>query len=163
MAIFGPAEELKDQWPEGENWDAARKIVMRYLTDGSEEREQAFSRSEGESIKLDVNEGIFLIEEAYSTKLPNEVRWEAHREWADVQVILAGAERMDVAKVGNLKMVEDLSPQRDMLYFEDYEEGSTLRLEAGDIAIYLPVDGHRPGLQIQSAGLVRKLVVKVRL
>ncbi|YCM46916.1 YhcH/YjgK/YiaL family protein (plasmid) [Verrucomicrobiaceae bacterium 227] len=163
MAIFGPATDLQNQWPKGERWEAASEIVLRYLTEGSEEREQAFSRAEGESAKLDVSDGIFLIEEAYFTKQPADVRWEAHREWADVQVILAGVERMDVATVGNLKLVEDLSPQRDMLYFESYEEGSALRLEAGDVAIYLPVDGHRPGLQIGKAELVRKLVVKVRL
>lgn len=104
MAIFGPAEQLNDQWPKGERWEVARDIVLRYLTEGSEEREQAFSRVEGESVKLDVNEGLFLI-----------------------------------------------------------EEGSALRLEAGDVAIYLPVDGHRPGLSIGSSNLVRKLVVKVRL
>ena len=163
MAIFGPTEELKDQWPSGAQWETAREIVLRYLTEGSDEREQAFSREAGESIRLDVDDQIFLIEEAYFTKSPAEVRWEAHREWADVQVILAGEERMDIAKLGNLKLVEDLSPQRDMLYFEAYDKGSTLRMEAGDVAIYLPVDGHRPGLQIGSPSLVRKLVVKVRL
>ena len=163
MAIFGPAQALADQWPQGERWEEAREIVVRYLTEGSEEREQAFSRKEGESIKIDVNEGIFLIEEAYLTKQPAEVRWEAHREWADVQGILAGEERMDVATVGNLTLEEDLSPQRDMLYFANYDKGTALRLEAGDVAIYLPVDGHRPGLQIESAELVRKLVVKVKL
>ncbi|MGJ8695580.1 MAG: YhcH/YjgK/YiaL family protein [Verrucomicrobiaceae bacterium] len=163
MAIFGPAGDLKDQWPKGERWEEAREIVLRYLNEGSEERERAFSRAEGESIRLEVSDGIFLIEEAYLTKRPAEVRWESHREWADVQVILAGEERMDVTKVENLKLVEDLSPQRDMLYFENYEKGSVLRLEAGDVAIYLPVDGHRPGLEIGQAELVRKLVVKVRL
>ena len=163
MAIFGPTEELKDQWPTGESWEKAWEIVLRYLTVGSEERDRAFSRGEGESAKLDVCDGIFLIEEAYRTKKPSEVRWEAHREWADVQVILSGEEQMDVANVGNLKLAEDLSPQRDMLYFESYEKGTALHLEAGDVAIYLPVDAHRPGLQIGESQLVRKLVVKVRI
>lgn len=163
MAIFGPARELKNQWPQGSQWEAAHEIVEQYLTEGSEERERAFSRAEGESIKIDVDDDLFLIEEAYLTNAPGEVRWEAHREWADVQVILAGEERMDVEKVGKLELVEDLSPQRDMLYFADYEKGCSLQLEAGDLAIYLPVDGHRPGLQIDSPSLVRKLVVKVRL
>lgn len=163
MAIFGPVNELKNQWPKGSRWEEARKIVEWYLTDESEERLRAFSRKEGESIKLDVNDDLFLIEEAYLTTQPSEVRWEAHREWADVQVILFGEERMDVAKIGNLRLVEDLSPQRDMLYFADYQEGTSLRLEPGDTAIYLPVDGHRPGLQIDAPSLVRKLVVKVRL
>ena len=163
MAIFGPVKELVNQWPEGAQWDKAREILQRYLTEGSEERKRAFSREEGESIKLEIDDDLFLIEEAYLTTQPSEVRWEAHREWADVQVILAGEERMDVASVGNLELMEDLSPQRDMLYFKDYEKGSVLRLEACDVAIYLPVDGHRPGLQIGSPSLVRKLVVKVRL
>ena len=163
MAIFGPAIELENQWPKGERWEEAGEIVLRYLTGGSAERERAFSRVAGESVKLDVSDWIFLIEEAYLTKRPEEVRWEAHREWADVQVILAGEERMDVANVGNLKLVEDLSPQRDMLYFENYEQGSALHLEAGDVAIYLPVDGHCPGLQLKESKLVRKLVVKVKL
>lgn len=159
MAIFGPTAELQDQWPTGGRWE----IVSRYLTDGSEERKRAFSRAEGEVVKLDVSDGLFLIEECYLTKDPATVRWEAHREWADVQVILAGEERMEVADVGNLTIKEDLSPQRDMQYFEDYGKGSALRLKAGDVAIYLPVDAHRPCLRIGESALVRKLVVKVRL
>ena len=163
MAIFGPAFELKDQWPAGAVWEEARKMVMRYLTEGSEERSRVFSRLEGESVKLDVSESLFLIEEAYLTRESSGVRWEAHREWADVQVILAGRERMEVARVGNLSLEEDLSPQRDMQYFESHEGGSVLCLEPGDVAIFLPVDGHRPGLQVDGPDLVRKLVVKVRL
>lgn len=163
MAIFGPAGALEDQWPQGERWEAALELVSRFLTPGSEESERAFSRKEGESVKLDLNDGLFLIEEAYLTKEPSDVRWEAHREWADVQLILAGEERMEVANVGNLKLVEDLAPQRDMLYFEEYDRGSSLRFEAGDVAIFLPVDGHRPGLQIGEPEQVRKVVVKVRL
>lgn len=163
MAIFGPAGELNNQWPTGKQWDAARELAGRYLTEGSEERGRAFSRVNGESIKLEISEDLFLIEEAYMTQTPAEVRWEAHREWADVQVILAGEERMDVASVEKLDLLEDLSPQRDMLYFADFQEGSPLRLGAGDLAIFLPIDGHRPGLQLDKPTLVRKLVVKVRL
>jgi len=162
MAIFGPASELKDQWPQGERWETAFEVVMQYLTTGGTERERAFSREFGESVKIDLSDGLFLIEEAYLTKSPSDVRWEAHREWADVQLILVGEEKMEVTKLENLVLKEDLSPQRDMQYFEDYDRGSSLRFEAGDVAIFLPVDAHRPGLQIEQAELVRKVVVKVR-
>jgi YhcH/YjgK/YiaL family protein len=163
MAIFGPASALNNQWPQGELWEAALKLVTQYLTEGSPERERAFARQVGESAKLDISDGLFLIEEAYQSKNPSDVRWEAHREWADVQLILEGAERMDVAKLGRLNLKEDLSPQRDMQYFDDYPHGSTLRFESGDVAIFLPTDAHRPGLQIDGAQLVRKVVIKVRL
>ncbi|MGB6221732.1 MAG: YhcH/YjgK/YiaL family protein [Haloferula sp.] len=163
MAIFGAVEALRDQWPQGGRWEAAHGLVSRYLTDGSEERLGAFSRKEGESVKIEISDGIFLIEEAYRTKEPAEVRWEAHREWADVQLILAGEERMDVAKTASLKLEEDLSPQRDMLYFGDFDGGSRLCFEAGDVAIFLPSDGHRPGLHVGFSEFVRKVVIKVRL
>lgn len=163
MAIFGAAVGLKHQWPIGESWEAAHALVSRYLNEGSEERIRAFSRKEGESIKLELSDGLFLIEEAYQTKEPAEVRWEAHREWADVQLILAGKECMDVAKVESLMLVEDLSPQRDMLYFRDFDGGSRLCFEAGDVAIFLPSDAHRPGLRVGTSECVRKVVIKVRL
>ncbi|MFC7336582.1 YhcH/YjgK/YiaL family protein [Haloferula chungangensis] len=114
-------------------------------------------------MKLDLTDGLFLIEEAYQTKAPSDVRWEAHREWADVQLILAGFEKMEVANLNNLTLQEDLSPQRDMQYFGAYDHGSVLQFEAGDAAIFLPVDAHRPGLQTAREELVRKVVIKVRL
>lgn len=163
MAIFGPASALKNQWPKGELWEKAHELVMLYLTEGSAERQRAFSRELGEPAKIDIADGLFLIEEAYQTKKPCDVRWEAHREWADVQLILEGEEAMEVINLERLNLTEDLSPQRDMQYFEDDDRGSGLRFEAGDVAIYLPIDAHRPGLRLNQAELVRKVVVKVRL
>jgi YhcH/YjgK/YiaL family protein len=63
--------------------------------------------------------------------------------------------------VGNLKVAEDLRPAKDVLFYEGFARHTTLRVAAGEVAVFFPVDGHRPLVAAGAPMLVRKVVVKV--
>ena len=83
-------------------------------------------------------------------------KFEAHREYLDLQYILEGDEQMEYA---DLKYVTEVSPyvaENDAAFYQG--EGSRLKLHAGDFVIFYPTDAHKPGL---GNGTVRKVVVKI--
>jgi YhcH/YjgK/YiaL family protein len=72
-----------------------------------------------------------------------------------------GEEIMELSDVSNLTVSEDLRPAKDVLFYAGYEKHSTLRVNAGEVAVFFPVDGHRPLVAPAAPALVRKVVVKV--
>ncbi|MET0263714.1 MAG: YhcH/YjgK/YiaL family protein, partial [Rariglobus sp.] len=116
----------------------------------------------GETANVDLGDGVFAMEQAYNTKPPADGRWEAHRVYIDVQVVVSGEELMGVVDVSRLNVAEDLTPAKDVMFFDAYEAGSTLRVRAGEIAVFYPVDAHKPSVSAGAASvLVRKTVVKI--
>lgn len=163
MAIFGNFESVRDQLPATARFQRAAEIVADYLVEGSAARVRALGRAEGEAGKVDFEDGLFGIEETYQTKGNDVVRWEAHTEWTDVQIILAGEEFIEVTDQRRLTLVEDDRPERDIQFFESHPGGSRLHLTAGDVAILTPRDAHRPGLAVAASARVCKVVLKLRV
>lgn len=163
MAIFGNFDSLRDQLPATPRFRRAAEIAADYLTEGSVARLRALGRGEGEPGKVDFEDGLFGIEETYQTKASDVVRWEAHTEWTDLQLILSGEEIIEVIDQRGLTLVEDARPERDIQFFETHPGGSRLLLTAGDVAILTPRDAHRPSLAVLSPARVCKVVLKLRV
>lgn len=110
--------------------------------------------------ELDGNQ-LFVNIEQYDTKPVDEGKWEAHRRYADIQLILSGAERMDYAPVDTLKEVAAYDPAKEAAFFEG--EGTPLIVDAGMFAVFFPHDAHRPNLAPGEPAPVRKAVAKILL
>ena len=93
--------------------------------------------------------------------VPTVPKWESHKAYIDVQAVIVGEEIMELTDVGNLTVSEDLRPAKDALFYAGYTNHSTLRVAAGEVAVFFPVDGHRPLVAPAAPALVRKVVVKV--
>ena len=100
---------------------------------------------------------------SYSTRPAGEIPFEAHREYIDVQILLAGAERLDVAPVEGLNVSQDYSAVKDVALYKAPERHSCLILRPGVFAVLWPHEAHRPGVAINGPEKVRKVVVKVRV
>jgi biofilm protein TabA len=163
MAIFGPFPGVFEQFPATRGFEVGVEYVKRVLTEGSEERGRLFALPIAVTERVGLSDGVFALEEAYLSKSDHEVRWEAHRHYLDLQVVVAGYEVMEVADVGMLSVEEDLSPARDLQYYAGPARASVLRVGEGSAAVFFPVDAHRPGLAAGDPQLVRKVVVKIPL
>lgn len=99
-----------------------------------------------------------------TTKHFAETRPEVHRQYIDVQFLCRGAEKIGVASdTGENKMAEDLLAQRDLLFYEDMQNESTLTMTPGSFAVFFPSDVHRPGCASMEPSAIRKVVIKVRV
>ncbi|MDR1281385.1 MAG: YhcH/YjgK/YiaL family protein [Opitutaceae bacterium] len=173
MAVFGALDTVRTQLPATRGFTLALEYVARCLDPQTDEHHRIHGLAEGDNKTIQLGDGVFAMEQVYRTKPRDEGRWEAHRACIDVQVILAGEELMEIADTRTLRVEEDHTPQRDVIFFHApvRNDGdatgvsvSTLHAAAGFNGIFFPLDAHRPCLATGAAPaptLVRKTVVKI--
>lgn len=99
-----------------------------------------------------------------TTKPAADCRPEVHRQYADVQFLVRGRERIGVAAdTGAYAVAEDLLAERDLLFYTGVEDDSTLTMRPGSFAVFMPSDVHRPGGAVDGPEPIRKVVMKVRV
>jgi biofilm protein TabA len=161
MALFGTLPTIRTQLVHPDHFAPALAFIEEAFRPGSVPHQKLFALTPGQTEQTDLAGGAFALLQAYLTKPRSEGRWETHRVHIDVQVLFLGEEFMEVADRSKLTLQEDLTPGRDVIFYEFFNQGSVLRLGTGDIAIYFPHDGHCGGLAVTKPALVRKIVVKV--
>ena len=57
---------------------------------------------------------LLAIMQTYPTRPAKEARWEAHRQYADIQFIVSGRERMGIAALRNMREIEAYDAGRDV-------------------------------------------------
>jgi YhcH/YjgK/YiaL family protein len=161
MAIFGSFSTVRSQVAGDIRFAPAMSYVADALAGGSEAARRIAGIATGVTEKVVLAGGSFALEQVYQPRLRPEGFFESHRNYIDVQVIIAGEELMEVQEIARLKVSEPYLPERDLIKYDDSAEASVLRMRAGDVAIFFPEDGHMPSLRWHGPGLVRKTVVKV--
>jgi biofilm protein TabA len=78
---------------------------------------------------------LFALVQSYSTDLPAQKGFESHRTYIDIQFIV----------------------------YKDSKMATALSLRAGDLAVFFPEDGHKPGCVLGEPGFIKKVVLKVRV
>lgn len=107
-------------------------------------------------------DGMFLLIQELVTRPIAESRPEAHREHADIQLVLSGTERYGVAPPdATLAPVDDLLATRDIAFYPSPRHEWFIDLVAGQFAIFYPGDLHRPCVAVGDPAPVRKAVVKI--
>jgi YhcH/YjgK/YiaL family protein len=104
---------------------------------------------------------LFALVQTYPTRPVEQCRFEAHRQYADIQYIIAGNETILWAPLAALTTVtEPYNAEKDVAFFANPASSTALPVGTGQFAVFLPEDGHAPG---SGTGDVRKVVVKVRV
>jgi biofilm protein TabA len=161
MALFGTLPIVRSQLARPEHFAAAFAFVEEAARQGTGPNRQLFALNAGQTERIDLAGGAFALSQAYLTKPRAEGKWETHRAYIDVQVVLAGEEFMEVTDRARLTLAEDLLATRDVIFYQPFDRGSVFRLGAGDTAVYFPPDAHMGGIAIGAPVLMRKVVVKV--
>ena len=104
---------------------------------------------------------VFVMISEAGTRPPDEVKFEAHRRFIDIQLVVRGQEAIGVAPVPTLTTVEAYDSAKDIEFFAVPPQFSQLELRAGEFAVFAPGDGHRPSLHLDGPHVSRKAVVKV--
>jgi len=105
--------------------------------------------------------GAYALVQEYVSRAEDEVRWEAHRKYIDIQYIISGAERIGFAFTENLRGTDVYDPAKDVLKADNAQDASFVSLRAGQFAVFFPSDGHKPGVSDGEPCAVKKVVVKI--
>ena len=93
--------------------------------------------------------------------LKTEGRYEAHRKYTDVQLVLRGTELVKTAPMSACSVLEAYDPEADIEWLSSREEYPLL-LAPGRLLVLFPSDAHMPSL-IPAGGCrrVHKVIFKV--
>lgn len=91
-----------------------------------------------------------------------EPKFEAHRNYIDIQVIASGAEEQGCAPIESLDACTEYSAENDIRMYSFTQDLSRIILHEGMFAVYFPEDGYIPGLRFPTDKACKRIVVKVR-
>ena len=105
---------------------------------------------------------VYASVQEYETKLPENGKFEGHRNYIDIQYVVSGAEAIDVMDVGKAVAKTEYDPVKDFQLYENSENCNKCAIEAGEYGIFFPHDIHKPGMAYGEIAPVKKIVVKVK-
>lgn len=106
---------------------------------------------------------IYAIVQSYTTSLPDEKLWEAHKQYIDIQYIVAGRETIEWAPVDSLKILEVYSEEKDAAFLGEEVIWTSAQMKEGYFGVYYPEDAHKPGCIFETSGPVKKIVIKIKI
>ncbi len=162
MAVYGTLATVRAQLAPHPHFTTAFAYLEEFLRPGSAAQARALAVGAGETVRTELGGEMFAMEQAYLTKPRADGKLESHRKYIDIQMMLAGVETMETLDIARLKLKEDLTPEKDVIFYHDTRETSVLRMDQPWLtAVFFPVDGHAGSLALGAPALARKIVVKV--
>jgi YhcH/YjgK/YiaL family protein len=101
--------------------------------------------------------------QSYGTSPTETRKFEAHKEYYDVQVIRVGCERQDIALAAELEPLAPFDTVKDVVKFKAPNVFSSVVMDPGKFVVYFPQDIHRPNCNLTGACKVRKICMKVKV
>jgi biofilm protein TabA len=105
---------------------------------------------------------VFAIIQRYETLSTGEPKFEYHQKYIDMQFIVSGEEIIGWVPRDRMKITEPYDSERDICFgVAASRDMSLIHLQAGQLAVLYPEDGHAPKLAAGAPSPVMKIVVKV--
>ncbi|MBE6795565.1 MAG: DUF386 domain-containing protein [Ruminococcaceae bacterium] len=128
-----------------------------------EEQYNAFCKAPFAEGRIDIDgDNMWCNVATYTVNPDNPLKYEAHKEYADVQVMFHGAENFGWANTRECTVTEDFKEGCDIA-FMDAPNGQFFELRKGYFAVFFPEDAHAPCRKNSASETAHKLVFKVRL
>ena len=162
MAIFGSVAIVRGQLLPVGKFAAAFSYLEALFTLGSASGERLRRMPEGVTERIELDDDAFALEQVYTSKIRADGFFESHRRYIDLQVIFEGKEWMEVINLERSLGQRPYLMERDLIVHDDAPDASRLYCQAGDVAVFFPVDVHMPCLAgATGRALIRKTVVKI--
>lgn len=112
--------------------------------------------------EIDGND-IYASVQSYNTKDYDELKFESHKSYIDIQYIIFGEEFMGLIDKKSLKEVTDYDRVNDIIFYDDPIMQSGLILKANDFVIIPPEIAHKPRVKTFIKQAVKKIVFKIKI
>ncbi|CAM4151064.1 MULTISPECIES: N-acetylneuraminate anomerase [Lelliottia] len=106
---------------------------------------------------------IFMNVMTFATQLPEQKKAELHEQYIDIQLLLAGEERILYGVAGSARQCEEMHTEEDYQLCSAIEGMQRLDLTPGMYAVFMPGEPHKPGCVVKETEEIKKVVVKVRV
>lgn len=87
---------------------------------------------------------------------------EAHEKFIDVQMVLAGEEKICVAEKARLKTVTPYDEEKDIAFYA-WESAEEVCYRSGEAVVLYPAEAHLPGRAVGEPMTIKKAVLKIKV
>lgn len=142
--------EYYNCYPYGSAWNTAFGFLDSISSDSEEKRYEI------------QGDNIYAIIASYNTKKPH--KFEAHREYVDIQCLLEGQEIIESTALNGLTVDIPYDPEEDVGFYVKTDSRKIIsHLMPGIFIAFFPQDAHMPGVSVgNSPTIVKKVVVKIK-
>ena len=113
--------------------------------------------------KHTLEDGVFAFLQVAHTQNIEACFIESHKKYVDFQLLVEGNEEMGYIDVDKLQVDVPYSASKDLITYVMQDNFSKFVLEAQDMAVFFPEDGHIGLAKYKTESLIRKVVIKVPL
>lgn len=110
---------------------------------------------------IELDNGVRASVQRYTSFAEDEVYFETHEKFFDVQYVIQGEEFCGVCPREGLVVRTPYSESDDITFYENPALSGKVLLRAGDFIVLAPSDAHKPRLTAGEKMEIRKIVVKV--
>jgi YhcH/YjgK/YiaL family protein len=112
--------------------------------------------------RYELGEGAYANVAGYDTSPAVSAAFEAHRRYIDIQALIDGEEVIQIAPLADVTEIEAYDEEKDIAFYAEPGDESTLLMRPGVFAVFYPGDAHRPGVMTShTPRTVKKIVVKI--
>jgi len=111
--------------------------------------------------RINLGNGVTVDVQQYSTSYQNELPYETHAKFFDIQFLIEGQERIKICLRPALLIKKEYDEANDVTYYEDPSDEGFVLLTPGCYVILTPEDGHKSRCVADKPCMIKKIVVKV--
>lgn len=111
--------------------------------------------------RYELDNGVYYSVQRYDVKPLDETKWECHRRYCDIQLVLDIGECIGYAATERLDSWGAYSEENDVCFSESTSKGIILPMPPGTFAFFAPTDAHRPCIMSDGKKLLTKIVIKI--
>ncbi len=120
-----------------------------------------------QSINLDtIENGKYVVADdfyynvfEYEPKLENDIEYEAHRKYIDIQAVAKGIDKLMYTDVKDLELSVDYNDEKDVAFYKNSDNQSCTILRPGSLVVLYPKDAHK-SVRVEN-GVIKKIVGKL--
>lgn len=106
-----------------------------------------------------LDEQVFASVTEAPSKNKEEVKWESHKNYIDLQYIIKGKEMIGIADTSTATITKPYTV--DVINYD--AEGTYYTAEPGKFFLFFPNDAHRPLIKVEGYDVVKKIVIKIQI
>lgn len=111
--------------------------------------------------RYELQNGVYANVETYMSQPREERKFENHRKYIDVQIVIEGEEFIELFPVDKFSENSSYDDEKDLSFFSNDREGTKIKLSKGDSLIIFPGQAHMPCIQTDVSAKVKKAVIKI--
>ena len=110
---------------------------------------------------IELGDGISVSVQHYVTAPADQLKFETHNKFFDIQYLIEGREFVGCCARAGLNTCIPYDDENDIEFYDEPDHSGEVLLEAGDYAVLSPDDAHKPRCAAGEPMAVKKLVIKV--